>query len=287
MKKKVLAILMIAVLGLGILPTTAISSTELESKPVVIQLNQYSVLYAYDSPIRIQNNRIMVPIDMAEELLGASTKQMSDAYTMSLGNDTISLSVNSNIVSYNGKSVEVDTKPYVDQETKTVFIPIRTLIDGFGFEAHWDNTWKQLSIQDERIMNTETLQLIAEFDSDGWEGSVDNPTAFRIRSFQTERKEDDSRIQYKFIIELQNITGETIPQGKMDIAYWIMTDKSFSTNSIGSIGASDERPPVGVDETIKKEITDAIFKENSEYLVDYLILWPRTSVKEKKPLNLP
>lgn len=136
-------------------------------------------------------------------------------------------------------------------------------------------------------MKTETLQLIAEFDSDGWEDSVDNPFAFRIRSIHTERMENDSRIEYKFVIGLQNITGETIQKGKTDIAYWIITDKSFCTNSVGSIGASNERPPVGVDEIVKKEISDALFKENNEDMIDYLILWPRTSVEVKEPLNLP
>jgi hypothetical protein len=229
----------------------------------------------------------MVPIDMAEELLGASIKQKDDAITISLGKDTISLLTNSNIVRYNDKKVELDTPSYVDQDTGAIFIPIRILIDGFGFEAHWDNNWKHLSIQDERIMKTETLQLIADFDSNGWEESVDNPFAFRIRSIHTERMEDDSRIEYKFAIGLQNITGETIPKGKTDIAYWIMTNNSFRTNFVGSIGASDERPPVVVDEIIMKEFTDSLFKGNNEELIDYLILWPRTSVEVKELLDLP
>ena len=101
---------------------------------------------SFDTSPVIENGRVLVPMRGILEALGYSVHWQEHTKTVLAvnGEVSISLPLNSNTVSVNGKTVTIDV-PAQLKEDRT-FVPLRFLAEYSGAEVTWDNGTSTVSI---------------------------------------------------------------------------------------------------------------------------------------------
>lgn len=280
--KTFIALVMIMILMIS---QPAFAENSVDGGPI-LKLNEYSFLYANESSFYIENGRVMVPVNLAEDFMGAIVDQINDEVTLSMSGNTVVLNLNSNIAMIDGKIVPMDNPMTLNVDTKIIYVPIRILIDSFGFAATWDNEWKQLYLEDARFLKTEKGLFMKEVDWESRSENIDNWSAFRVNSFNLDESiyVDESGVETHrgtIDIQIQNVTDELIPEGKQDFAYWIFTNGSIQTSGSGVRIYYEKRPEVKKDEIFNKELPFTFFASTGYKRIEYIIVWPKTLIKVK------
>lgn len=105
---------------------------------------------SFDASPVIENGRVLVPMRGILEALGYSVHWQEHTRTVLAvnGEVSISLPLNSNTVSVNGKTVTIDV-PAQLKEDRT-FVPLRFLAEYSGAEVIWDNGTSTVSIRSQQ-----------------------------------------------------------------------------------------------------------------------------------------
>lgn len=275
-------IMILLVLQLYISSSTLFAEVVDESVSVILGLNQYEIVYAYDSPIFIQDNRTMIPVELIEDMIGGEVNETDDTISILFLDQEIKLNKKLNVANVDGVNIKLDTRIITNEKNGLTYIPIRILIDTYNLDTSWNHEFKQVSIQDSNIMKTSKVEWIEELDWDGNPENIEEPYAFQIQSFDVSKgTSSDESQNYKVTLNVENITGNDILEGKADIAYWIYTNKSLITLSGGARTMYESRPMVLEDEVIYKNIDFDVTKYEAEADIQYIIFWPRTSKEQK------
>lgn len=86
----------------------------------------------------IKNNRMMVPIRVISENLGAKVEWSNSEVTLTKNNMKLTLRPNSNTVVKNGETIPLDVKPYV--KNNRVVVPLRFIAEAFGCKVNFSSS---------------------------------------------------------------------------------------------------------------------------------------------------
>lgn len=123
-----------------------------KEKNVLLQLNGSYILYSsQEMPYIDKNNRILVPIRLVGDLMGADVNSDAKKKVAKLTfNDTdLELQLNSKIARVPGKTMTMDTTPA--EKNGTILVPVRVLAEAFKIPFKWNSKFKIVSLDDERF----------------------------------------------------------------------------------------------------------------------------------------
>lgn len=132
-------IIQICLMGLLLFAVAAGAEGKIEAVhegPVVLKMNDYYIIYTYPKgPYINEDHRLVMPLRSVSDLIGASVAYDGSAgtATVALDNDTVQFTVGSRVVMKNGKPLEMDTVPIIDEGH--MFIPLRILFESFDFKV--------------------------------------------------------------------------------------------------------------------------------------------------------
>lgn len=96
----------------------------------------------------VRNGRTMVPVRRLAELMGATVSYANGKVTMTRAADTIVMTIGSKTATINGKPLEMDVSPYI--ENGRTYIPVRFMAEFFGQSVEWLGEKQQVRIQENR-----------------------------------------------------------------------------------------------------------------------------------------
>jgi len=91
------------------------------------------------------NNRIMVPLRMISENLGATVDWSDSEATLSKSDMQIMLELNNATAVKNGETVLLDVKPYL--KNNRVMVPLRFIAETFGCDVNYENSTVTVAAQ--------------------------------------------------------------------------------------------------------------------------------------------
>nr|QGT51085.1 hypothetical protein Firmicute1046_1610 [uncultured Firmicutes bacterium] len=113
------------------------NNVEASNNGITVTVNNSAV--AFDQEPIIENGRTLVPVRAIFEALGASVNWDGDTQTVTSkrGSINIVLTIGSNMMSKNGKDIEIEV-PAQTVNDRTV-VPVRAVAEAFGCNVDWDN----------------------------------------------------------------------------------------------------------------------------------------------------
>ncbi|MGE7987997.1 copper amine oxidase N-terminal domain-containing protein [Lysinibacillus fusiformis] len=99
------------------------------------QIKIDDVVLKTDAVPEFKNNRTMVPLRVISENLGAQVQWNDSKITLTLNEDTITLNPNSKTVIKNGKTEQLEVKPYLKSDR--IYLPIRFFAETFGSQVDY------------------------------------------------------------------------------------------------------------------------------------------------------
>ncbi|WP_025115413.1 copper amine oxidase N-terminal domain-containing protein [Lysinibacillus fusiformis] len=99
------------------------------------QIKIDDVVLKTDAVPELKNNRTMVPLRVISENLGAQVQWNDSKITLTLNEDTITLNPNSKTVIKNGKTEQLEVKPYLKSDR--IYLPIRFFAETFGSQVDY------------------------------------------------------------------------------------------------------------------------------------------------------
>jgi len=134
LKKKIIA--MLAAFGV-VFGASAVNAAE----PVKIQMHNRTdgmpVEIQSDAAPERKNNRMMVPLRVISEHLGARVLWTGKEAVLAKGDKTITLRPNSGIAVVNGTEMPLDAEPYVS--SNRVMVPLRFVAEVFDCDVRYEN----------------------------------------------------------------------------------------------------------------------------------------------------
>jgi hypothetical protein len=130
MKRIFSGIFLIFLLVITSLPTYATASN--------IPIKVDGVVIPSEVKPEIRNSRIMVPLRVISENLGANVNWSDTEVTLTKKNMQVILNTQSNTVMKNGKTSLLDVKPYINKNR--TMVPLRFLSETFGCKVHYRNS---------------------------------------------------------------------------------------------------------------------------------------------------
>jgi hypothetical protein len=252
-----------------------LAETSSSSNPI-LKLNQYSIAYALDSHLYIEKDRFMVPVELVREFMGVNVNYSSDIITISSAGKEILFCVGSEKAIVNGLIVELDAVIIRNSLNEIPYIPIRLILDTFGFTATWDNQWKRLEILDDRLMTSERAILLGEVDMLGRSGNVGDDDSCGIEKVEVENRGPLNSDRYDIRFYYQNKTGQDIPAEKLDFQYWVLQGNGVQTSAGGAKTYNQHRPALAAGGSNIDKISAQRKLDDSKIVFDYIILWART-----------
>lgn len=111
------------------------------SSPASAANNQIMVDGVYiktDVAPEARNSRVMVPLRVVGENLGANVNWTNSEVTITQNKMEVKLKINSNEVLKNGEKLLIDVKPYIKKSR--VFVPLRFIAETFGSKVNYGNS---------------------------------------------------------------------------------------------------------------------------------------------------
>lgn len=167
--------------------------------PIRIIINGQEV--AADVPPRLINSRVLVPIRVISEYLGAVVlwEQKGKTVTVKLGDSEIRLPVGQPKALANGGEIALDVPAQLINNR--VLVPLRFIGEAFGAELRWDNASKTVTV-DSRPATLTSIERVA-----GEKGPELLLTADKPFSFEVLKTDDPLNVQ----ILLRRVSGEKLP----------------------------------------------------------------------------
>lgn len=126
-----------------------------------IQIKIDGVPIASDVNPEKKNNRIMVPLRVIGENLGANIKWANSKVTLTKNDMIVNLTLNSHTAVKDGKEVMLDVKPYLKNDR--IFVPIRFLAETFGAAVDFSNFTVIVDTKPLSINGVEVQALRSEY----------------------------------------------------------------------------------------------------------------------------
>lgn len=130
MKRIFSGIILLFLLVITSLPTYAVASN--------IPIKVDGVVSPSEVKPEIRNSRIMVPLRVISERLGANIHWSDTEITLSKKNMKVILNLHSNTIMNNGKESLLDVKPYINNNR--TMVPLRFLSETFGCKVNYRNS---------------------------------------------------------------------------------------------------------------------------------------------------
>lgn len=127
MKKAYL--ILIAIIMLSLTATTVYAAEN------VIKID--GVTIASDAMPEIRNDRVMVPVRVISENLGATVEWSYPEVTLTKGGMKVILTLSSNMAVKNDEQMRLDSKPFMKNDR--VFVPLRFIAETFGSKVGYSN----------------------------------------------------------------------------------------------------------------------------------------------------
>ncbi|WP_018757723.1 copper amine oxidase N-terminal domain-containing protein [Paenibacillus terrigena] len=102
-----------------------------------IQIKVEGVTIASDVKPEMKNNRTMLPLRVISENLGAKVHWSGSEVTLSKNSMKVLLKLNSSTAVKNGKTVQLDVKPYI--KNNRIIVPLRFIAETFGCKVDYSN----------------------------------------------------------------------------------------------------------------------------------------------------
>lgn len=99
------------------------------------QIKIDDVVLKTDAAPELKNNRTMVPLRVISENLGTQVQWSNSKITLTLNKDTITLNPDSKTVIKNGKTEQLEVKPYLKSDR--IYLPIRFFAETFGSQVDY------------------------------------------------------------------------------------------------------------------------------------------------------
>ncbi|ALS29885.1 copper amine oxidase [Paenibacillus sp. 32O-W] len=240
--------------------------------PVVLQINDYYVLYTFPkAPYVDQNNRLMIPLRAISELLGSNVKYEAKHKRATIEKDgkKLVVYVGSKEIEINGTIQMMDTVPTIHESA--MFVPLRALIDSFELPVKWDKSTGVVHVESDAMKNNE--RIVHFEDSDVPPKIADNnailPISYRLEMSKPGKGKLTSGT---ITVEARNISGKAILEGKEDLHLVYFFDHTMATEmdtSTTDVEASRERPARAADERFMLEdaFASGQYNENLQYIL--------------------
>lgn len=240
--------------------------------PVVLQINDYYVLYTFPkAPYVDQNNRLMIPLRAISELLGSNVKYEAKHKRATIEKDgkKLVVYVGSKQIEINGAIQMMDTVPTIYESA--MFVPLRALIDSFELPVKWDKSTGVVRVESDAMKNNE--RIVHFEDSDVPPKIADNnailPISYRLEMSKPGKGKLTSGT---ITVEARNISGKAILEGKEDLHLVYFFDHTMATEmdtSTTDVEASRERPARAADErfTLEDAFASGQYNENLQYIL--------------------
>lgn len=240
--------------------------------PVVLQINDYYVLYTFPkAPYVDQNNRLMIPLRAISELLGSNVKYEAKhkRATIEMDGKKLVVYVGSKQIEINGTIQMMDTVPAIHESA--MFVPLRALIDSFELPVKWDKSTGVVRVESDAMKNNE--RIVHFEDSDVPPKIADNnailPISYRLEMSKPGKGKLTSGT---ITVEARNISGKAILEGKEDLHLVYFFDHTMATEmdtSATDVEASRERPARAADErfTLEDAFASGQYNENLQYIL--------------------
>jgi len=147
MKRTIVKILAVMIgAGAALLPAAAASAADAQAIDVI--LNGKKIAFTDARPIS-DHGRVLVPLRVVSENLGAKVDYKNNVVSISQGTKTIGLTIGSKTATVGGKSVTLDSPPYV--KSSRVYVPLRFVSEQLGQKVEWDDIDHYVWIGDKSI----------------------------------------------------------------------------------------------------------------------------------------
>ncbi|WP_433944645.1 copper amine oxidase N-terminal domain-containing protein [Paenibacillus sp. SN-8-1] len=245
------------VVTLSLMLLTANSSYASSPKvktPIILKMNDYYVAYTYPkAPYIDKQNRLMLPLRAASELLGASVAydSASRSATIKQNDNVVNIQVGSHIAVVNGEKVEMDTQPVM--EKGYMIIPARILFNSFDYKVNSINN--VITLNDERLLKQGRLKYLLDDDRVAISRTL-NSNAFQPLYYTLSTSLKKNTTELNFNLVAKNISGTDIPQGEEDLSTMIYFNEGGLLDiPYRSVDIKDrDRPSVKKDALMTKHI---------------------------------
>ncbi|THF83816.1 stalk domain-containing protein [Cohnella fermenti] len=109
------------------------------------------------------SGRVLVPLRVVSENLGAKVDYSNNVVTISQGSSVVKLTIGSKTASVNGKAVSLDSVPTV--KSSRVFVPLRFVSEQLGQAVDWDSVDQYVWIGEKTLPNIENTIPVESTDA--------------------------------------------------------------------------------------------------------------------------
>ncbi|RUT33590.1 copper amine oxidase N-terminal domain-containing protein [Paenibacillus zeisoli] len=225
--------------------------------PIILKMNDYYVAYTYPKvPYIDRQNRLMLPLRAAGELLGASVTYdpASRSAVITQNDNLVKIQVGSHIAVVNGEKVEMDTQPVM--EKGYMIIPARILFDAFAYKVTLNH--HVVTLKDDRMLRQGLLKYLLDDDRVAISRTL-NQVAFEPLYYTLSTSISKNMTHFNFDFTARNITGTDIPQGEENLSTMIYFDEGGLFDiPYTSVDIKDRsRPAVKKDAIFSRHIEDS------------------------------
>lgn len=126
-----------------------------------IQIKVEGVTATADVKPEVKNNRIMVPLRVISENLGANVHWSGSEVTLTKNSMKIVLKLGSSSVVINGKTVKLDVKPYIHHNR--IIVPLRFIAETFASKVDYSNSTVKIDTEPLVIDGVKVTTLQQEY----------------------------------------------------------------------------------------------------------------------------
>lgn len=258
-KRFLMAVVALA-LFLGFPKGSYASASMIEKKvPVLLQINEYDVLYTYPKqPYLDKNNRLMVPLRAVSELIGGKVSYNPTQKTalIQMNNKDLQITAGSKSIQVNNVARRMDTVPVLYQQS--FFIPVRALIDNLNLPVIIDPNTGLVHISSESMDKNQTIEFMKE--SDLSPADIADHNAILPLSYDlTLNNNGSGELQNgRLHIQSKNISGKVIAEGKEDLHVIFLFDKAFQMEADSNTTDQNNerpRPKLGLNEIFNRTVS--------------------------------
>lgn len=186
MKTKTLIIL-VTLLSFVIPAGEPISAQEQASRPVLLQVNDYFILYTYPkAPYLDQKGRLLIPLKSVQDILGGKVvyDPKAKAATVEMLGRKVTATIGSKQITVNDNIETMDTVPVLIQNA--MFLPVSVLLKDTEAQMEWDAQQSILKLKHESFNQGKILTYSWGQDMyyGNGEKNVIDADAFTLKSYE-------------------------------------------------------------------------------------------------------
>jgi len=246
MKIKKLRLLLFFVSSLLFLVITPVSNASDQQLPIFLKINDYYVLYTDPiSPFIDSNNKIVMPIRIFSELIGAGIAYDKKSCSAEIGfsGHKVRYTVGSDVAFFDGIPEKIPSITVLKKNS--ILVPISSVVNFFQISNTWDKENRLFIINDPRIKNIYMEAFEGAFIADDYLYNKIIPLSYNFCTIK-----DQTALQ----ITAKNISGSVIPEFREDLhPLYIYKDGGWGTEP----RSSTARHRVKINNNQVFKITDA------------------------------